>query len=232
MKRRTTRRRGKLSPCIAHSLSLCPRSSKSHRSYKSHRRKFFSFSRTRSRRIYSESQTKSRTPYAAAHKTFAASPHRRPARGIAGQQYRPGHHEHPWAGERSATKNRPAQAKTSRYYERETTRDDYDDTAGEEDELANTWRRKCLRMDRDVHVWRHYVTRIRPCTNVPTTRKSSPEKRPANHENAASGIRQQHDAANPAVSGSGERQCRRNRLWGENSPWNVDVYIHCLKFVI
>lgn len=133
--------------------------------------------------------TKSRTPYAAAHKTFAASPHRRPLEASQGNSIAQDIMNILELVNAAQQNNRPAQAKTSRYYERETTRDDYDDTAGEEDELANY-----LASEMFAHGQRR--ARLTPLRDEdpPVYKrtdyfdKSAPEKRPANHENAAAGL--------------------------------------------
>uniref|UniRef100_A0A8C1ZSF2 Secretogranin II n=1 Tax=Cyprinus carpio TaxID=7962 RepID=A0A8C1ZSF2_CYPCA len=133
--------------------------------------------------------TKSRTPYAIAHKTFNASPHRRPLEASEGNSVAEDIMNILELVNAVQQNNRPAQAKTSSYYERETSRDDYDDTAGEEDELANY-----LAPEMFAHGQRR--ARLTPLSDEDQPvyeradyfDKSAPEKRPANHENAAAGL--------------------------------------------
>lgn len=133
--------------------------------------------------------TKSRTPYATAHKTFAASPHRRPLEASQGNSVAQDIMNILELVNAARQNNRPVQAKTSRYYERETSRDDYDETPGEEDELANY-----LASEMFAHGQRR--ARLTPLGDEDQPMyeradyfdKSAPEKRPANHENAAAGL--------------------------------------------
>uniref|UniRef100_A0A8C2IZ32 Secretogranin II n=1 Tax=Cyprinus carpio TaxID=7962 RepID=A0A8C2IZ32_CYPCA len=133
--------------------------------------------------------TKSRTPYAIAHKTFNASPLRRPLEASEGNSVAEDIMNILELVNAVQQNNRPAQAKTSSYYERETSRDDYDDTAGEEDELANY-----LAPEMFAHGQRR--ARLTPLSDEDQPvyeradyfDKSAPEKRPANHENAAAGL--------------------------------------------
>ncbi|XP_058601090.1 secretogranin-2a [Onychostoma macrolepis] len=133
--------------------------------------------------------TKSHTPYTTAHKTFAASPHRRPLEASQGNSVAQDIINILELVNAAQQNNRPAQAKTSSYYERETSRDDYDDTAGEEDELANY-----LTSEMFAHGQRRArLTPLRDEDQPMYERadyfdKSAPEKRPANHENAAAGL--------------------------------------------
>ncbi|XP_077063141.1 secretogranin-2a [Siphateles boraxobius] len=141
----------------------------------------------------------SRTPYATTHnthKTFSTAPHRvspletsernRVAQDIlsilelvnAAQQ----------------DNRRPTQPNASRYYERETSKDDYDNTAGEEDELASYLASEMLAQGQRR-------ARPMPLRNVDQPQygnleravqdyfdKSAPEKRTAEHENADIGL--------------------------------------------
>ncbi|XP_043114656.1 secretogranin-2 [Puntigrus tetrazona] len=133
--------------------------------------------------------TKSSTPHATAHKTFAASPHRRPIEASQGDRLAQDIMNVLELINAVQQNNRAAQAKTSRYYERETGRDDYDDTAGEEDELANY-----LASEMFAHGQRR--ARLTPSRDEDQPAyeradhfdKSAPEKRPANHESAAAGL--------------------------------------------
>ncbi len=128
--------------------------------------------------------TKSRTPYAPAHKTFAASPHRRPLEASQGNSVAQDIMNILELVNAAQQNNRPAQAKTSRYYERETSRDDYDETTGEEDELANY-----LASEMFAHGQRR--ARLTPSRDEDQPVYEGADyfdKRPANHENAAAGL--------------------------------------------
>lgn len=138
----------------------------------------------------------SRTPYATAHnahKAFAAAPHRRPLETSEGNRV---------AQDilsilelvNAAQQNdkRPTQPNTSRYYEREASKDDYDNTAGEEDELANYLasemlsqgqRRPTPMRDEDPRVYGNLERAVQDYLD-----KSVPEKRTAEHEDAAMGL--------------------------------------------
>ncbi|XP_026137440.1 secretogranin-2 [Carassius auratus] len=133
--------------------------------------------------------TKSRTPYATAHKTFAASPHRRPIEASEGNSVDEDIMNILELVNAAQQNNRPVQAKTSSYYERETGRNDYDDTVDEDDELANYLAPKMV-----AHGQRR--ARLTPSRDEDQPvyeradyfEKSAPEKRPGNHENAAAGL--------------------------------------------
>ncbi|XP_016128387.1 secretogranin-2-like [Sinocyclocheilus grahami] len=133
--------------------------------------------------------TKSHTPYATAHKTFAASPHRQPLEASEGNSVAQDIMNILELVNAVQQNNRPAQAKTSSYYERETSRDDYDDTAGEEDELANY-----LASEMFAHGQRRArLTPLRDEDQPIYERanyfdKGAPEKGPANHKKAAAGL--------------------------------------------
>ncbi len=128
--------------------------------------------------------TKSRTPYAPAHKTFPASPHRRPLEASQGSSVAQDIMNILELVNAAQQNNRPAQAKTSRYYERETSRDDYDETTGEEDELANY-----LASEMFAHGQRR--ARLTPSRDEDQPVYEGADyfdKRPANHENTAAGL--------------------------------------------
>ncbi|NP_001410920.1 secretogranin-2a precursor [Danio rerio] len=115
-----------------------------------------------------------RTGYA--HKTFPSAPHRRPIETSDIAQDILSILELASAAQQN---QRPTQARNERYYERQTSRDDYDDTAGEEDELANYLA---------TEMQRH--TRMAPLRDEdqPVNLQNYYEKPPAEHENAATGI--------------------------------------------
>ncbi|XP_016098005.1 secretogranin-2a [Sinocyclocheilus grahami] len=124
------------------------------------------------------------------HKTFAAAPHRRPLETSEGNSITQGiMNILKLVNAAQQNNNRPTQPKTSRYYERKTSRDDYDDTAGEEDELVNY-----LALEMFGHGQRRArLTPLRDKDQPVYERgdyfdKSVPEKRPANHENAVTGL--------------------------------------------
>ncbi|XP_018951204.2 secretogranin-2 [Cyprinus carpio] len=133
---------------------------------------------------------KSRTPYATAHKTFNAAPHRRPLETTEGHSVTQDiMNILKLVNAAQQNNNRPTQPKTSRYYESKTSRDDYDDTAGEEDELANYLALKMFEHGQR----RARLVPLRDEDQPVYERgdyfdKSVPQKRPANHENAATGL--------------------------------------------
>ncbi|XP_073674326.1 secretogranin-2a [Garra rufa] len=122
-----------------------------------------------------KSRTKPRTSYVNAHKTFAAAPHRRPLETSVAQDIMT-ILELINAVQQN---HRQTQPKMPRYYERETSRDDYDDTAGEEDELANYLASE---------MFAHGQRRAREEDQPEYFEKSAGEKRPANHENVSTGL--------------------------------------------
>ncbi|KAL0175109.1 hypothetical protein M9458_031077, partial [Cirrhinus mrigala] len=121
-----------------------------------------------------EIPTKSRTPYVNAHKTFTAAPHRQPLETSVAQDIM-----NILELVNAVQQNRQARPKISSYYERAASRDDYDDTAGEEDELANYLASE---------MFAHGQRRAREEDQPDYFEKSAPEKRPAKHENAAAGL--------------------------------------------
>ncbi|XP_026082757.1 secretogranin-2-like [Carassius auratus] len=132
----------------------------------------------------------SRTPYTTVHKTFTAAPHRRPLETTKGNSISQDIvNILKLVNAAQQNNNRPAQPETSRYYERKTGRDDYDDAAGEEDELANY-----LALKMFEHGQRR--ARLAPLRDEDQPMyergdyfdKSTAQKRPANHENAVTGL--------------------------------------------
>ncbi|XP_059389972.1 secretogranin-2a-like [Carassius carassius] len=127
-----------------------------------------------------------RTPYTTPHKTFTAAPHRRPLEATEGNSISQDIVNFlKLVNTAQQNNHRPAQPETSRYYERKTSRDDND----EEDELANYLALKMFEHgqrrarlaplrdeDQPVYERGYYFD------------KSTAQKRPANHENAVTGL--------------------------------------------
>lgn len=141
----------------------------------------------------------SRTPYATTHnthKTFSTAPHRvspleTSERNSVAQDILS---ILELVNAAQQNNKRPTQPNASRYYERETSKDDYDNTAGEEDELASYLASEMLAQGQRR-------ARPTPLRNVDQPRygnleravqdyfdKSAPEKRTAEHENADIGL--------------------------------------------
>lgn len=141
----------------------------------------------------------SRTPYATphnTHKTFSTAPHRvspleTSERNSVAQDILS---ILELVNAAQQNNKRPTQPKASRYYERETGKEDYDNTAGEEDELASYLASEMLAQGQRR-------ARPTPLRNVDQPRygnlergvqdyfdKSAPEKRTAEHENADIGL--------------------------------------------
>ncbi|KAK9961796.1 hypothetical protein ABG768_007196 [Culter alburnus] len=135
----------------------------------------------------------SRTPYATAHKAFAAAPHRRPLETSEGNRVAQDIlNILEMVNAAQQNNKRPTQPNTSRYYERENSKDDYDNTAGEEDELANYLasemlsqgqRRPTPMRDEDQRVYGNLERAVQDYLD-----KSAPEKRTAEHEDTAMGL--------------------------------------------
>ncbi|XP_051719589.1 secretogranin-2 [Ctenopharyngodon idella] len=135
----------------------------------------------------------SHTPYATAHKAFAAAPHRRPSETSEGNRVAQDILSIlELVNAVQQNDKRPTQPNTSRYYERETSKDDYDNTAGEEDELANYLasemlsqgqRRPTPMRDEDQRVYGNLERAVQDYLD-----KSTPEKRTAEHEDTAMGL--------------------------------------------
>ncbi|KAK7171455.1 hypothetical protein R3I93_003908 [Phoxinus phoxinus] len=142
---------------------------------------------------------KSRTPYATphnTHKTFSTAPHRvspleTSERNSVAQDILS---ILELVNAAQQNNKRPTQPNAPRYYERETSKDDYDNTAGEEDELASYLASEMLAQGQRR-------ARPTPVRNVDQPRygnleravqdyfdKSAPEKRTAEHENADIGL--------------------------------------------
>ncbi|KAK7156077.1 hypothetical protein R3I94_006215 [Phoxinus phoxinus] len=142
---------------------------------------------------------KSRTPYATphnTHKTFSTAPHRvspleTSERNSVAQDILS---ILELVNAAQQNNKRPTQPNAPRYYERETSKDDYDNTAGEEDELTSYLASEMLAQGQRR-------ARPTPVRNVDQPRygnleravqdyfdKSAPEKRTAEHENADIGL--------------------------------------------